>query len=856
MAARPRLTAALALALSTAAVLAVTPAGGVGRRFRAVRRARVRSRRRNTPDVKNGVVYSIGQVGSTTLLGGTFTSVAPHGGTGVAHKSIVAFNSSTGVLTSTFAPKLDGEVDAIIPAAGNTAYIAGTFTHVNGKAMHVGLLDVTTGALVSHLEAADDGRGDHVARLSPNGLLFVGGNFTKVGTSSLSGLVALNPTTGALSSPYVDSTSPATTARAASRVRSASRPSTSTRPARTWWRSATSPASPTRPAPTPRDQVFRMNLSATSGTVDPAGTPQPTPPSASTGPSTPTSATSSSPPTGTYFVDRRHRWQRHQHRRHPLAVRLGRPLGDQRAGTDVQPTWVDYTGQDSLWSVAVTGTAVYVGGHQRWVNNSNGYDAAGRRRRAASRPRRPRPDQRPAAGVEPRPQPARRRRLRALATSTGLYVGSDTDYIGNHKYKHQKIAFFPLAGGAAPASTGNAAACRARSSRPASSPTPTPRSSTASTPAARRCRRSTAARTGWPTRPTPRRTATPAATPPAGAPVAQRRQRPSRPARRRRSSTPSAGTRAATATATRCTGTSRSRPARTVAGPALLRQPLHRHQRQPASASSTSRSTARPCCRTSTSWPRPATRPAPCGSFTETSTGDITIDLTHEVENPLINGIEIVQTSPTPPPPTTGDQLLSRHLDTAGNVGASSTANSSARSPWSTVRGAFIVGGHDVLRPEQRHVLQAHASTARRFGAAVAVDPYDDPAWQNVQTGSGQTYAQHQVATYYAELPNVTSAFYSGGRLYYTLFGQSQMYYRYFTPDSGVVGSQEFTVNDGLDWSDTAGAFLSGNTLYYATKSDGVLHSIAWSTDHATGSPTTVDSTQNWAGHGLFATSD
>src|SRR6185437_11789472 len=37
-------------------------------------------------------------------------------------------------------------------------------------------------------------------------------------------------------------------------------------------------------------------------------------------------------------------------------------------GANVQPTWVDYTGQDSLWSVQVTGPAVYVGGHERWLN--------------------------------------------------------------------------------------------------------------------------------------------------------------------------------------------------------------------------------------------------------------------------------------------------------------------------------------------------------------------------------------------------------------------------------------------------------------------------------------------------------
>ena len=43
----------------------------------------------------------------------------------------------------------------------------------------------------------------------------------------------------------------------------------------------------------------------------------------------------------------------------------------------VKPTWINYTGGDTLHSVAVVGSAVYVGGHQRWLDNPSGRNSAG-----------------------------------------------------------------------------------------------------------------------------------------------------------------------------------------------------------------------------------------------------------------------------------------------------------------------------------------------------------------------------------------------------------------------------------------------------------------------------------------------
>jgi hypothetical protein len=129
-------------------------------------------------------------------------------------------------------------------------------------------------------------------------------------------------------------------------------------------------------------------------------------------------------------------------------------------GNGLQPTWADFSGGDSFTAVAITGSAIYVGGHPRWLNNPK---SDGSNQTASPGPgsitREGIAALDPASGLPLPWNPGRERGEGAWAiasTPDGLWVGSDTDKIGGWTGPgcdgcefHQKLAFFPLAGGAA-----------------------------------------------------------------------------------------------------------------------------------------------------------------------------------------------------------------------------------------------------------------------------------------------------------------------------------------------------------------------------------------------------------------------
>jgi hypothetical protein len=115
-------------------------------------------------------------------------------------------------------------------------------------------------------------------------------------------------------------------------------------------------------------------------------------------------------------------------------------------------TWYNCTGGDTLYSVAVTaqaditglttGGAVYVGGHQRWLDNCGGRDSAVPGSFAADG----------IGAIDANTgkairtwNPGRTRGVGAeelVAQAEGLYIGSDTEELGGEY--HARLGLFPL----------------------------------------------------------------------------------------------------------------------------------------------------------------------------------------------------------------------------------------------------------------------------------------------------------------------------------------------------------------------------------------------------------------------------
>lgn len=385
-----------------------------------------------TPHVLDGQTEAVLDLGTRVLVGGKFTQVKRWSKPEVfTRPNLFAYSKAKGEVDTTFTPALNGKVTALLQAPDGNVFVAGQFKNVGGVIGSSYLIKINpvTGAVVSAFAPSINGMvyDIHLA----NGKLYVGGTFTKVRNLVRTNFAVLDPTTG-----KANTTDVAFVGAAAGTTRVMRFDATPD------GRKLVVIGNFTKVGGLTRQNAAVLDLTAAGGASVNGWTTD----LYRYGLCSSTYDTYvfdvDVSPDGSWFV----------------IVTTGGPRGtatlcdtaarwEMNVNGPATTTWRNYTGGDSLTSVAITGPAVYVAGHQRWANNPQGADTAGpgalaRQGIAALDP---------TTGKALTWNPGRDRGLRAfrlVPTAEGLYVLSDSQKFAGEF--HPRLTYLTVAGGTAP----------------------------------------------------------------------------------------------------------------------------------------------------------------------------------------------------------------------------------------------------------------------------------------------------------------------------------------------------------------------------------------------------------------------
>ncbi|MEU8254758.1 hypothetical protein AB0C06_10915 [Micromonospora inaquosa] len=395
-----------------------------------------------TPHARDGETRAFAQVGNTVFVGGSFTQLRQTASSAwITQRYLFAYDRTSGTMSTTFLPVLDGAVNTLVAGPGGTLIVGGAFKNVNGVSRkNLVALNPSTGAIVDSWVGRSDGGTVRDVALYGN-WLYVAGAFNWLNGTAHAGLGRLNATTGAIDPSFsIDAT--------------VGRHSTTSYV----WTIDVSPDGNTLVAggnftlvnDLPRNQIVLVDVSGTPTVLD-WSTDKFVAPCASPATFVHYVQDVKFGGDGSWFVVGSNGGAGWPAAYCDALVRFETAT----RGSGLLATWVDFTGNDTITSVEVADNVIYLGGHFRWLNNPNASDKAGtgaidRLGIAAVTP---------ATGMPVNWNP-RRSGSASMPSGTsnwgssvpvlwrgsdGLYFGHNSDGMGEEY--HGRLGMFPLAGG-------------------------------------------------------------------------------------------------------------------------------------------------------------------------------------------------------------------------------------------------------------------------------------------------------------------------------------------------------------------------------------------------------------------------
>jgi hypothetical protein len=317
-------------------------------------------------------VRQLVQCGATMYAVGTISTITQNGSS-YTRQGAFSFSATAPYTLTSWAPNINGTVNSIGFVNGDcsSAYIGGKFTTVNGTAVgNLAKISTTTGNVDGTFSHS---AGSQVATiLGWNGHLFVGGYFKKINGNTNAYFASLNPTTGNddgyislnISGNYQF-------------------PGVGSNPTRVYNQQLSHSGNKllvegdfTSVGGQSRQQIFMLDLGASSAALNSWNSNE-------------------------FYVNCHYSeafflqdaaWSVDDQKVF-VATTGYKPAGSSTsiprsglcdaaaafpaAGTNASHIWINYPGCDSLYSVSADATTVYVGGHERWANNSFGCDYKG-----------------------------------------------------------------------------------------------------------------------------------------------------------------------------------------------------------------------------------------------------------------------------------------------------------------------------------------------------------------------------------------------------------------------------------------------------------------------------------------------